>query len=58
MRYLTDSHNKKEVDNCSIHEFRFSVVLWKERIGVSAFKKDAEHNNKKQNKSCVYAEAE
>ena len=32
MRYLTDSHTMKAVDNCSIHEFGIpSVVLMEEQ---------------------------
>lgn len=50
MRYLTDSHTMKAVDNCSIHEFGIPSVVLMERaaLGVSAFlRKHAEHNNKK-----------
>lgn len=39
MRYLTDSHTMKAVDNCSIHEFGIPSVVLMERaaLGVSAF---------------------
>ena len=50
MRYLTDSHTMKAVDNCKIHEFGIPSVVLMERaaLGVSAFlRKHAEHNNKK-----------
>ena len=60
MRYLTDSHTMKAVDNCSIHEFGIPSVVLMERaaLGVSAFlRKHAEHNNKKTGIKVVYAEA-
>ena len=60
MRYLTDSHTMKAVDNCSIHEFGIPSVVLMERaaLGVSAFlRKHAEHNNKKTGIKIVYAEA-
>ena len=41
MRYLTDSHTMKAVDNCSIHEFGIPSVVLMERaaLGVSVFLK-------------------
>ena len=50
MRYLTDSHTMKAVDNCSIHEFGIPSVVLMERaaLGVSAFlRKTAGKDNKK-----------
>ena len=50
MRYLTDSHTMKAVDNCSIHEFGIPSVVLMERaaLGVSAFlRKTAGNDNKK-----------
>ena len=50
MRYLTDSHTMKAVDNCSIHEFGIPSVVLMEgaAVGGSAFlRKQAEHNKKK-----------
>lgn len=41
MRYLTDSHTMKAVDNCSIHEFGIPSVVLMERaaLGFQLFKK-------------------
>ena len=50
MRYLTDSHTMKAVDNCSIHEFGIPSVVLMERaaLGVSALlRKTAGKDNKK-----------
>lgn len=57
MRYLTDSHTMKAVDNCSIHEFGIPSVVLMERaaLGGSAFlRKRALEDNKKNVKAvCV-----
>lgn len=50
MRYLTDSHIMKAVDNCSIHEFGIPSVVLMERaaLGVSAFlRRLAKKDNRK-----------